>query len=156
MNNYPFDPFCDENSEILILGSYPGPNSRNEGFYYADKRNQFWRLLSEIYNETIPESREEKESFLKRHHIALWDVCKEADVTNANDNSLICNEKNEIKDLLEKCPNIKRILCAGRKAERLFRKYNKNLEYKYIISSSGSATKPYLEKKKQWEEAIAG
>lgn len=62
---YPFDPLYDENSEVLILGSFPGENSKKEKFYYVDKRNQFWNILSEIYKEDISETNKGRESFLK-------------------------------------------------------------------------------------------
>ena len=43
------DPVFDENSEILILGSFPSPKSRSAGFYYAHPQNRFWRVISSVY-----------------------------------------------------------------------------------------------------------
>ena len=36
-----FEPIWDENSRILILGTYPSPKSREQGFYYGHPQNRF-------------------------------------------------------------------------------------------------------------------
>ena len=41
MEKHTIAPFYNEDSEILILGSFPSVASREEGFYYAHKRNRF-------------------------------------------------------------------------------------------------------------------
>lgn len=41
--------FIDEESEILILGSLPSVKSREEGFFYAHKRNRFFLVLSKLF-----------------------------------------------------------------------------------------------------------
>ncbi|WP_367178981.1 uracil-DNA glycosylase family protein, partial [uncultured Campylobacter sp.] len=45
---HPFKPIFDENSKILILGSFPSAPSRELGFYYANPQNRFWRVLAQI------------------------------------------------------------------------------------------------------------
>ena len=53
MNNeriiHPLKPVYDTSSKVLILGSFPSVKSREEGFYYANKTNRFWKILEEIY-----------------------------------------------------------------------------------------------------------
>lgn len=39
----------DADAEILILGSIPSPISREEGFYYANPRNRFWREIGRAH-----------------------------------------------------------------------------------------------------------
>ena len=46
-----FLPFFDENSEILILGSFPSVISRETNFYYGNKQNRFWKILSEAFGD---------------------------------------------------------------------------------------------------------
>ena len=41
-----FKPFFDENSKILILGSFPSVKSRETDFYYGNPQNRFWRVGS--------------------------------------------------------------------------------------------------------------
>ena len=52
----PFEPVYDQNSKILILGSFPSVKSREAGFYYGHKQNRFWRMLSAIFDIEEPVS----------------------------------------------------------------------------------------------------
>ena len=154
-NSYPKDALYDGNSEILILGSYPNVKSLDSRFYYSDKRNRFWNLLSDIYKENIPEDNKGKEAFLKKHHIALWDVC--ADVEKPEPDKTLKDKKpNKLEKVFPPHSKIKKILCNGKKSHDLLRKYYKDLEGEYIISSSGGANRYSEERKKQWKEALLG
>ena len=42
---HPIEPVYNENSKILILGSFPSVKSREEGFFYAHKQNRFWKVI---------------------------------------------------------------------------------------------------------------
>ena len=55
-----FEPIYDINSKVLILGSFPSVKSRAVGFYYGNKQNRFWNMLSKVLNENIPDEIEEK------------------------------------------------------------------------------------------------
>lgn len=72
--NHEFPPVYDENSEILILGSFPSVKSREMQFFYGHPQNRFWKVLAQVLNETVPQTIPEKKEMLLRHHIALWDV----------------------------------------------------------------------------------
>lgn len=115
--------FIDEESEILILGSIPSIKSREEGFFYAHKRNRFFLVLSKLFLEKEPFSIEERKLFLKRHKIALYDVVYECDIHASSDASITNVKVIDIKDILSKYPNIKKIAINGGKAKDLFDKY---------------------------------
>ncbi len=68
------DPIYDQNARVLILGTMPSPKSREYGFYYSHPQNRFWRVLSAVFGEPIPQNNGEKKSLVLAHHIALWDV----------------------------------------------------------------------------------
>ena len=51
-----FEPVYDEKSELLILGSFPSVISRQNEFYYGNKRNSFWSIMSEFFEEKIKEA----------------------------------------------------------------------------------------------------
>ncbi len=45
---HPFGPLFDENSRILILGSFPSVKSREQQFFYGHPQNRFWKVLSGV------------------------------------------------------------------------------------------------------------
>ena len=72
-----FPPVIYDDSEILILGTMPGPESLQTEQYYTSAHNSFWKIIATIYNNGIALSNyEEKLECLRKNHIALWDVYK--------------------------------------------------------------------------------
>ena len=116
------DPFYEKNSEILILGTMPSPKSREMGFYYMHPQNRFWTLLGLVFNEEIGEKIEDKKDFLKRHKIALWDVCASCNIISASDSSIKNVKVNDINKVI-KNSNIKYIYTTGKKAFELYNRY---------------------------------
>ncbi|MBQ3602741.1 MAG: DNA-deoxyinosine glycosylase [Clostridia bacterium] len=118
---HPFDPVFDGNSKVLILGSFPSVKSRENEFYYGHERNRFWRVISALYSEHLPETVEQKKSLLLRHNIALWDTAASCTVHASSDSSIRNVMPNDIKSLLDKT-NIARIYANGKTAAQLYNK----------------------------------
>ena len=116
---HPFEPFLKPDSRILILGSFPSPASRQDGFYYGHPRNRFWRVLAGVYGEPIPTCRQEKEEFLQRNRIALWDVIQCCRIRGASDQSITEAVVNPIFETVRNT-GIQKIFLNGKKAEKLF------------------------------------
>ena len=57
-------PVYDDRSKILILGSFPSVKSREGQFFYHHKQNRFWKVLAAVFEDTLPETIEEKKEFL--------------------------------------------------------------------------------------------
>ena len=121
MITHPFQPICNENSEILILGSFPSVKSREQMFYYGHPRNRFWKMLSMIFNEPEPLEITDKRHLLLSHGIALWDVVASCRIKGSADSSIQDVTANDIQSLVNKC-GIKRILCNGTTAFDLYMK----------------------------------
>ena len=83
-----FSPVFDETSRILILGSFPSVKSREQQFYYGHPQNRFWKLLALLLSDDYPVSIPEKQAFLLRHHIAVWDVIASCDIIGSSDSSI--------------------------------------------------------------------
>lgn len=66
-----FDPLMNDDSEFLILSSFPSVKSRENNFYYGHPQNRFWKMLASIFHEDLPKSIEEKKVLCKKHKIAL-------------------------------------------------------------------------------------
>lgn len=125
--------FIDDDSTILILGSFPSVKSREYGFYYSHKQNRFFPVLSKIFNEECPINIDDRKAFLKRHHIALYDVVEECDINNSEDSSIRNVKPVDIESILNKYQNIKTIGITGKKAKELFDKYLKDKVHINVI-----------------------
>lgn len=115
-------PIYDQNSKVLILGSIPSVKSREVGFYYSHPKNRFWKTLEFIYNEKIGATMEEKIIFLKKYHIALFDVLKSCSISSSSDSTIKNPVPNDLTPILKEA-NIKVIFTTGMKAYQLYQKY---------------------------------
>ncbi len=155
---HPFEPFVDQNSTILILGTFPSLKSFEENFYYAHPQNRFWRLLAGVYNEATPQTIEEKKRLLQKHRIALWDVIGSCERENSLDSNLKNIEPNDIEALLRKYPNIKKIYFTSKSAQKLYKKHFGHLQLpvKYLVSPSPAyAVLCFEQKLQRWKEVLA-
>lgn len=117
-----FEPVYDENSRILILGSFPSVKSREENFYYGHPQNRFWKLIARLSGEPVPETIEEKKAMLLSHGIALWDVVSECDIRGSSDLS-ICNVIPSDINRVLRVADIRLIVANGSTAFKLYGKY---------------------------------
>lgn len=132
--DHPFDPIFDENSEILILGSFPSAVSRQQNFYYANRFNRFWPLMSALFEEEITDRKE----FCLRHHIALWDVIGSCRIEGSSDASIRDVSVNDIHELLGKT-KIKAVFTTGGLASKLYQRYIREDVPHYALPSSSAA-----------------
>lgn len=136
-----FEPIYDKESKFLILGSFPSVKSRKSNFYYANKRNRFWSMLEKVFNEKINDNIEEKKTFLKTHHLALWDIVEESDLEGSLDKSLEKSEKKiaDLSFLLPPNTKIEKILCNGKTAFNLLQNaLNTTIPVLYMPSTSSA------------------
>ena len=144
---HPFPPIIDNSSKVLLLGTFPSLDSFSNNFYYAHSKNQFWKILENIFNVKL-DSIEDKKSFLTSHHIALWDVIKSCTRKNSSDANLKDIELNDIETLLKKYPNIKAIGFTGQRAYKLFKKeFCLEVELVVLPSPSPAYAKMRIEEK---------
>ena len=118
--------FINENSKVLILGSFPSVKSREYRFYYSHPQNRFFITLAKIFNEDCPLSIEDRKIFLIKHDIALYDVIEECDIEGSSDASISNVTPIDIKKILRDYPNICVIGVTGKKASSLFDIYLKD------------------------------
>ena len=121
MQVHPFDPIYDEDSRILILGTFPSVKSREVQFYYGHPRNRFWPALAKTFGEEPPLTVEQRQSFLTRHRIALWDTLASCEIAGADDASIRNPIANDIRPILDANP-IQAIFTTGAKAAVYYEK----------------------------------
>ncbi len=135
---HPIAPVYNENSRILILGSFPSVKSREEAFFYGHPQNRFWRVLSAVFNCPVPETVEDKKTFLLENEIALWDVICRCDIDGSADSCIKNVVPNDIGCILEK-GKIEKIFLNGKTALKYYNKYLKekvNIEALCLPSTS--------------------
>ena len=118
---HPILPFYDTDSEILILGSFPSVKSREQMFFYGHPQNRFWKVMAEVFSDEVPNTVPDKKSFLKKHHIALWDVIGSCDIKGSSDASIGNVVPNDLSVILAKA-DIQKIIVNGRTAEKYYKK----------------------------------
>lgn len=121
---HPFEPLYDENSRILILGSFPSVKSREQMFFYGHPQNRFWRVLAGVFCNEIPVSIEEKKEFLHKNHVALWDTIASCEISGSSDSSIRQVTANDISVILKNA-DIKRIFTNGKTSGKYYDKYIK-------------------------------
>ncbi len=114
-------PIVSAESEILILGTMPSPKSRESAFYYAHPQNRFWPALAGVYGVPLPADARQKTELILSHRLALWDVLFRCDIAGASDASIVNPVPNDIPSLLAGT-RIRRVLCTGSTAARLYRR----------------------------------
>lgn len=119
---HPIAPLYDENSKILILGSFPSVKSREQKFFYGHPQNRFWPLWALLFSEDCPETVEEKRDFALHHHIAMWDVLASCTISGSADSTIRNVTANDIRPILETA-DIKNIFVNGKTAEKYYIKY---------------------------------
>lgn len=123
-HSHELEPIYDENSRILILGSFPSVKSREVSFYYGHPQNRFWKVISAVFGEALPESVEEKTEFLRRNHIALWDVIESCEISGSSDSSIRNVVPTDLNRVLS-AAKIEKIFINGSTAARLYDKYQR-------------------------------
>lgn len=122
MPQHPFPPLFDENSKILILGSFPSVKSREQNFFYGHPQNRFWKVAAAVMGVETPQTIKEKKSFLLSSNIALWDVIASCDITGSSDSSIKNVVANNLTEILQNA-DIKQIFVNGKTAKKYYNKY---------------------------------
>jgi len=117
-----FDPVFDEESKILILGSFPSVKSRENNFFYGHPQNRFWRVMARILEWEVPMTIEEKREMLLKNHVAVWDVIASCSIQGSSDTSIKDVVVNDFSKILENSA-VERIYVNGGKAYELYHKY---------------------------------
>lgn len=122
--HHEFAPVYDKNSKILILGSFPSVKSREQQFYYGHPQNRFWKVLSHVTEQPLPQTIQEKKEFLLSQKIAVWDVIESCSIRGSSDTSIRDVVVNDLNYVLKES-QIQNIYINGGKAYELYERYAK-------------------------------
>ncbi len=138
--SHPLKMVKDENSKILILGSFPSVISRKKNFFYMNKFNRFYQVLTKLFDEDFYScSIEEKINLLKKYHISIFDVVIECEIVNSSDSSIRAIRYIDLEKALDNT-KIDKIFLNGNKAYSLFiKKYPAYIDEVIKLPSTSSA-----------------
>lgn len=119
---HPIPPLFDENSETLILGSFPSVKSREAAFFYGHPQNRFWAVVAEIYGYEKPQTVEEKKKLVLENKLAMWDVIQSCEIEGSADSTISNVTANDLSVILSNS-RVDRIFVNGKTAEKYYNKY---------------------------------
>ena len=113
-------PQFDAQARWLLLGSFPGVASLKAQQYYGHPRNQFWRLLGDVFGlPLIGAAYEDRLRLLRQQRIALWDVIRETEREGSLDSNIRDPLHSDLGGLLARLPHLETIGFNGGTAARL-------------------------------------
>ena len=146
-------PIVGPHPRVLVLGSFPSEQSLATGRYYANPRNQFWRLLGAVFGFDADAPYDARIAAAAKHGVALWDVlhsCRRAGSLDARIDRKTA-VVNDIGALLADHPGIDRIVVNGTAALELFERHVRvGVPAVRVPSSSPAATMAFGDKLAQW------
>lgn len=155
--SHPFPLVYNSTSRVLILGSFPSVKAVQEGYYYANPHNRFYRVMSVILNEdlvTIPWPK--KKEILLRHHIALHDVIGYCTILGSSDAKISDVRPSPLEVIFNNAP-IARVICNGAKAYQEYMRFFKDvpLTVVQVPSTSPANAKTQLnDLVEAWKQAL--
>ena len=129
IETHPFKPFVPPKATVLIVGSFPGrdvtkKSLEKDDWFYGTKRNQFWDIISGVYDVELKTAADKKELFTTKG-IAIADIILQARrnaVNNADTNlEVIAYNDAAIKKMLDRT-SFQHIFFTSKFVERLFLK----------------------------------
>lgn len=120
--SHPIPPLYNEDSNILILGSFPSVKSREAMFFYHHPQNRFWKVISSVFQVPLPITIEEKKEMLHSCNVAVWDVIASCEIIGSADSSIKNVIPNDLSVILSSS-KIRRIITNGNTAHQLYMKY---------------------------------
>ena len=154
-----FQPVVSAETRLLILGSLPGEESLRRAQYYANPRNQFWRLIGDVADRDFSGlPYEERLSAIRDARIGLWDVVASATRTGSLDTAIRDHETNDLAALAGDLSALRAVAFNGGKAAALGMKAlagTNGLALITLPSSSPALTWPYERKSEAWMQLRA-
>lgn len=119
---HPFPPLFDENSDTLILGSFPSVKSREAMFFYGHPQNRFWRVIAALYGEEVPRNIGEKKELILSHNLALWDSIQSCTITGSSDSSVKDVVPNDLSLIINNS-KVDRVFCNGALSHKMYMRF---------------------------------
>jgi double-stranded uracil-DNA glycosylase len=149
-----FAPVVRRDTQLLILGSLPGAMSLAAQRYYANPRNQFWRLMERVLGEPLVElPYEQRLEALLARGVGLWDTVQAARRPGSLDAAIRLEAASDVAGLAASLSGLRAIAFNGGTSARIGRRQLGSAPSPDLIdlpSSSPAFTLAFEEKAKAW------
>jgi TDG/mug DNA glycosylase family protein len=149
-----FPPVADARTRLLLLGSLPGEQSLARGHYYANPRNQFWRLIGAVIGRELePLPYRDRLDALLEAGVGLWDTIGSATRRGSLDGAIRDESANDLAELAATLPALRAVAFNGGKSAALGMKLlagDRRLTLVALPSSSPAYTLPFEAKAEEW------
>ncbi|EKE00334.1 MAG: hypothetical protein ACD_22C00047G0020 [uncultured bacterium] len=132
----PFSVFCPPNAKYFILGSFvakDGKEGVNYDWYYSNGRNQFWRILEDIYKTEL-KGKEAQQDLFAKLAIAVADIILQCErIGSSSLDTHLTNFVYNIPAISEVLQRnaIEKILFTSKFVEAHYKRYFKSLIEEY-------------------------
>lgn len=151
-------PVVDRRTRLVVLGSFPGVASLQAGQYYAHPRNQFWTILSALWNEDLRALPYERRlDAMRAHGLGLWDVYASCRREGSLDSAIAQAELNDLPGLLRLAPRLRALAHNGGESAR-HRRITESLGLAVLrlpSTSPANASWSFDRKLEAWRAALA-
>lgn len=149
-----FPPVVGAGTRLLILGSLPGEESLARNRYYANPRNQFWRLIGAVTGiDLVPLAYEARLEALLAARVGLWDTIGSATRRGSLDGAIRSHRANDLAELAARLPELRAVGFNGGKSASLGRPLlagRPDLALVPLPSSSPAHTRSFEDKLAEW------
>ena len=151
-----FQALHGDKPQILILGTFPSPLSREKGEYYGNPRNQFWRLIFGVFGEPFDNpDYEKKKAVIFKNGVALSDVLAECEIDGALDSNIRNPVYRTALPSFIAEHSIRKVFFNGNNAYLFYRRGIGEIERCILPSSSPANARMSFEAKlRLWREAF--
>lgn len=154
LHQHPYDPFIQEDTTKLIVGTLPPPRfstgdllEKDVDFCYGSYYNSLWLYIDAIHNlglryDNSQEAIDERKQFLIQHKIGVCDIVgsAEREKIDASDLGMTNIQLRDVVGYLQQYPNIDTLLFTGGNSkngpEYFFRKHLKTYGLKLEVVSN--------------------
>jgi hypoxanthine-DNA glycosylase len=115
-------PLIDDNTRLIVLGSFPGAASLLAQQYYGHPRNHFWPILSALWDVDLKSAPYERRLEAARAHgLGLWDVYASCERQGSLDSAIENAALNDLASLRQRAPTLQAIAHNGGESARAMR-----------------------------------
>jgi double-stranded uracil-DNA glycosylase len=154
-----FDPVTRPDTRLIVLGSLPGAASLAAGRYYANPRNQFWRLIGAVIGrELVSLDYEDRLEALLDARVGLWDTVAAGAREGSLDADIRLHEASDLATFAAARPALRALAFNGGTAARIGRRQMigvAGIDLVDLPSSSPAYTLPFADKLARWRDIAA-